>query len=174
MIVETERLVLRRFTLADADFMLALMNDPAWLRFIGDRGIRTNDDARDYIQSSLLAGYERFGFGMYVTELKESGLAIGICGLLKKPALKDVDLGFAFLPKFWGKGYAFESASAVLALGKNSFGLTRIVAVTSPDNYNSIKVLEKLGFKFEQMLRLTEAAPEIKLFACEQERVPSE
>jgi len=164
-VLETIRLILRRLSIEDADFILELVNEPSWLRFIGDKGVRSIADARDYILKGPVESYERFGFGLYLVELKENGTPIGICGLIKRASLKDVDLGFAFLPKFWGNGYAYESASAVMAYGKSAFGLNRIVAVTTPDNHSSIKVLEKLGFKFEQMVRLSVDAPEIKLFA---------
>lgn len=166
-VVETERLTLRRLETGDAEFILALLNDPSFLRFIGDKGVRTVDDARDYILNGPVASYERFGFGLYLTERKDDGVPIGICGLLKREALKDVDVGFAFLPQFWSKGYAFESASAVMAYGRNVLGLTRIVAITSPDNEASVRLLSKLGMKFESMVRLSEDSPEIRLFASD-------
>ncbi|HEY6189520.1 MAG TPA: GNAT family N-acetyltransferase [Pyrinomonadaceae bacterium] len=164
-VLETERLILRRLTVEDGEFILELVNDPAWLRFIGDKGVRTLDDARDYILKSIVTMYERLGFGLYLTELKGEGIPIGICGLIKRDALEDVDIGFAFLPKFRGEGYAYESASAVMAYGKRTFGLQRIVAITNPDNYVSARLLEKLGFKFERMIKLSDDSPEIKLFA---------
>ncbi|HLE68485.1 MAG TPA: GNAT family N-acetyltransferase [Vicinamibacteria bacterium] len=166
-VVETERLTLRRLELGDAEFILGLLNDPSFLRFIGDKGVRTLDDAREYISNGPVASYERFGFGLYLTERKEDRVPIGICGLLKRESLKDVDVGFAFLPQFWSKGYAFESASAVMAYGRNVLGLTRIVAVTSPDNDASIRLLSKLGLKFESMVRLSEESPEIRLFGSD-------
>ncbi|MFN2453379.1 MAG: GNAT family N-acetyltransferase [Pyrinomonadaceae bacterium] len=164
-VLETERLILRRLTVEDGEFILELLNDPAWLRFIGDKGVRTLDDARNYILQSPVAMYERLGFGLYLTELKNEGVPIGICGLIKRDSLEDVDIGFAFLPKFWGKGYAYESAAAVMAYGKRTFGLNRIVAITTPDNYDSAKLLEKLGFRFERMLKLSDDSAEIRLFA---------
>jgi len=166
-VVETERLTLRRLELGDAEFILGLLNDPSFLRFIGDKGVRTLDDAREYISNGPVASYERFGFGLYLTERKEDRVPIGICGLLKRESLEDVDVGFAFLPQFWSKGYAFESASAVMAYGRNVLGLTRIVAVTSPDNDASIRLLSKLGLKFESMVRLSEESPEIRLFGSD-------
>jgi RimJ/RimL family protein N-acetyltransferase len=114
-----------------------------------------------------IASYERFGFGLYLTGLKESGEPIGICGLLKRDTLQDVDVGFAFLPKFWGQGYAAESASAALRHGKSAFGLRRIVAITDPDNQASIRTLEKIGFRFEGRIRLTDESPEVNLYAWE-------
>ena len=160
-------MTLRRLETGDAEFILGLLNDPSFLRFIGDKGVRTLDDAREYISNGPVASYERFGFGLYLTERKEDRVPIGICGLLKRESLKDVDMGFAFLPQFWSKGYAFEAASAVMAHGRNVLGLGRIVAITSPDNEASIRLLEKLGLKFESMARLSEDSPEIRLFASE-------
>lgn len=166
-VVETERLILRRLTVEDSEFILALLNDPLWLRFIGDKGMRTLDDARDYILKNLVAMYERLGFGLYLTELKGSGVSIGICGLIKKDSLEDVDLGFAFLQEFRGKGYAYESASAVMEYGRSSFGLSRIVAIASPDNFDSAKLLEKLGFRFERMVKLADDSESVSLFASD-------
>ena len=162
--LETERLVLRRLSRGDAPFLLELLNEPSFLRYIGDKGVRTPDDARRYIEAGPLASYERFGFGLLRVELKESGEPIGMCGLLKRDALPDVDVGFAFLPRFWSKGYAFESASAVLAHARDALGLRRVLAITSPDNEASIRLLGKLGFRFERMTRVPEDGPEVKLF----------
>jgi RimJ/RimL family protein N-acetyltransferase len=167
IVLETERLILRRLEIGDAEFILGLLNDPSFLRFIGDKGVRTLDDARRYISDGPIASYERFGFGLYLTERKDDGAPIGICGLLKRESLADVDVGFAFLPRFWSKGYAFEAASAVMAHGRNVLGLGRIVAITSPDNEASIRLLEKLGMRFESMVRLSEDSSEIRLFASE-------
>ncbi len=164
-VLETDRLVLRRMSADDAPFILELVNDSSWLRFIGDRGVRTLDDAREYIRKGPVDMYARLGFGLYVTERKADGVPIGICGLLKRESLEDVDLGFANLPGFWGKGYAFESASAVLRLAKSAFGLGRILAITAPDNHSSIRLLEKLGLSFEQIVRFSEDESELKLFA---------
>lgn len=166
-VVETDRLILRRLMVEDSEFILELLNDPSWLRFIGDKGVRTLDDARDYILKTLIAMYERLGFGLYLTELKGEGVPIGICGLIKRDSLEDVDLGFAFLPAFRGKGYAYESASAVVEYGESTFDLNRIVAITSPDNYGSARVLEKLGFNFERMVILPNDAAEVSLFALD-------
>ena len=165
--LETDRLRLRHLTLEDAGFILELVNEPAWLRFIGDRGVRTLEDARNYILTGPLESYQRFGFGLDVVELKADKSSIGICGLIKREALPDVDIGFALLPRYWGNGYALEAASAVLAWGQGELGLHRIVALTNPDNERSIRVLEKLGMRFEQLLWLSEDSPMLKLFAVE-------
>jgi RimJ/RimL family protein N-acetyltransferase len=164
-VIETDRLILRRLSIEDAEFILELVNEPSWLQFIGDKGVRSLEDARDYILSGPVEMYNQFGFGLYLTELKSTGVPIGICGLIKRDSLKDVDIGFAFLPRFWGNGYAYESASAVIEYGRSAFNLRRIVAITLPTNRSSIKVLENIGFKFEQMIRLSEDGPDIKLFA---------
>lgn len=165
IVLETDRLILRRIAVDDAAFILGLMNEPSWLQYIGDRGVRTLDDARDYILKGPVDMYGRLGFGLYLVALKDSHTPIGICGLLRRDTLEDVDIGFAFLPGYWGQGYAYESASAVLAYGRRSLGLGRVLAITSPDNYRSIKLLEKMGFAFDRMARLTADAPDSKLFA---------
>jgi RimJ/RimL family protein N-acetyltransferase len=164
-VVETERLVLRWLTVEDAEFILELVNEPSWLQFIGDKGVRTLDDAREYILRGPMEMYDRMGFGLYLTELKEASVPIGICGLIKRASLEDVDIGFALLPRAWGKGYAREAATAVVAYGERAFGLHRIVAITTPTNESSIKLLEKIGFTFERMVRLSAEEPEVKLFA---------
>jgi len=164
-VLETERLALRRLTIDDAEFILELLNDPAFLQYIGDKGVRTHADACRYIETGPMASYARFGFGLYRVELKDSGEPIGICGLLKRDSLPDADIGFALLPRYRSKGYAFESAAAVLVLAGDTLGLKRVLAVTSPDNVASISLLEDLGFRFEGMSRLAEDAPEIKVFS---------
>ena len=163
-LIETPRLVLRHLAPDDAGFILELLNDPAFLRHIGDKGVRNKRQARAYIRNGPMASYDRFGFGLYLVALKD-GAPIGICGLLKRQTLDDVDLGFAFLPHFRALGYAFESAQAVLAHARATRGLTRVLAITSPDNAASIGLLEKLGFSFQRMAQLTPAEPPIKLFA---------
>ena len=165
-VLETDRLVLRWITTDDAPFILALLNEPSWLRFIGDKGVRTVDEARDYILNGPMDMYRRLGFGLYLTERKADGVPIGICGLIKRPGLDDVDIGFAFLPAHWSQGYAFESASAVLEYGRTALGMNRIVAITTPDNLSSIKLLNSVGLKYDQMTRLARDAQEVMLFSC--------
>ena len=164
-VLETDRLLLRQLTIDDAEFILELLNEPSFLHFIGDKGVRTLEDAREYILQGPIASYERHGFGLYLTALKEGAMPIGMCGLLKRESLADVDIGFAFLPRFWSKGYALESALAVKAYGLDILGLKRIVAITNPDNEASIRLLEKLGLKYERLVRMSEAGPEINLYA---------
>jgi RimJ/RimL family protein N-acetyltransferase len=165
-ILETERLVLRELGDNDAPFILQLVNEPSWVRFIGDKGIKTVEAARGYIQKGPVEMYARFGFGLWLVELKEERVPIGICGLIKRESLDDIDIGFAFLPAYWRRGYAFESASATMSYGKNKFGLKRLVAVMAPDNNASDRLLGKLGFRFERMVQLSNGAPEVKLYAA--------
>jgi RimJ/RimL family protein N-acetyltransferase len=164
-VLETDRLTLRWLALEDAPFIFELLNDPSWIRFIGDKGIRTLGDARDYIVKGPGDMYARLGFGLYLTLRKEDGAPIGLCGLIKRDTLDDVDVGFAFLPRAWGQGYAREATAAVIAHGKAAFHLKRLVAITSPDNVRSGHLLENLGFHLERMIRLNVGDPEIKLFA---------
>lgn len=162
---ETDRLILRRLTPEDAPFIFELVNEPSWIKFIGDRGVRTLDDARTYIRKGPIAMYEAFGFGLYAAQRKPDGALIGLCGLIKREFLKDFDLGFAFLPQHWGQGYAREAAAAVLTHAREAFGLERVVAITSLDNERSIKLLESLGFQFESVIKLSEKDPGTRLFA---------
>jgi RimJ/RimL family protein N-acetyltransferase len=145
-VLETERLRLREFGPGDSEFILELLNDPDWKRFIGDRGIRTLEDARGYIERGPMAMYARLGFGLYRVALKEGDVPIGMCGLIKRDSLEHVDLGFAFLPAYRGQGYAYESALAVRDYGVEILQLERIVAITSPENDTSGKLLLRLGF----------------------------
>ena len=165
-ILETERLALRQFTAEDAPFILTLVNEPSFIRNIGDRGVRSLEDAQRYIETGPVSSYARNGFGLYLVQLKESGESIGMCGLIKRPALDDVDIGYAFLPAFGSKGYAVESALAVKEQAR-SLNLKRLVAIVDPANNGSIRVLEKIGMQFEKMMRLSADDIELKLFATD-------
>jgi len=149
-VLTTDRLVLRHLSPDDAPFILRLLNEPSWLEFIGDRGVHTVADAERYIETGPVEMYGRLGFGLYHVRLTASDEPIGMCGLLKRETLDDVDLGFAFLPEFWGKGYAREASAAVLSYARNWLGLSRIVAITTPNNDASRRLLEKLGFELER------------------------
>ena len=164
-VLETERLVLRRFTVEDDAFILELLNDPDWLRYIGDRNVRTLEDARAYILKVPAAMHAKFGHSLDLVELKEGGTPIGMCGLIKRDTLPDVDIGFAFLPRYRRKGYALESARAVLDYGGNVLGLARIVAITTLDNRDSSRVLGKLGMRFETTIRMPGDEGELLLYA---------
>ncbi|MVM34708.1 GNAT family N-acetyltransferase [Spirosoma sp. HMF4905] len=162
--LETERLLLDKLTVEDAPFMLELLNTPLWLTFIGDRGVRTLEDARKYILNGAIKSYEQFGFGPFLIRLKSSETPVGMCGLFKRDTLEDIDIGFAFLPDSIGKGYGFEAATAVMTYARDVLSATRIVGITNPDNQNSIHLLEKLGFHFERRVHLS-AGDEVLLFA---------
>lgn len=154
IVLETERLSLRRMAAADAAFILALLNEPGFRRNIGDRGVKSIEDACRYIANGPQKSYEDHGFGLYAVDLKETGAPIGICGLIKRESLDDVDIGFAFLERYWSQGYGHESAAAVMKQGQSAHGLRRIVAVSAPHNTGSIRILEKLGLRFERMIRM--------------------
>jgi RimJ/RimL family protein N-acetyltransferase len=163
-ILETPRLALRSLSVDDAAFYLRLVNEPSWLQYIGDKGVRSLDDARAAISTGPVAQFERLGFSHYMVERKEDGVAMGLCGLIKREALDDIDIGYAFLPEYWGRGYAFEAASAVLEYGNRVVGLPRIVAIVSPDNHRSSALLEKMGLKFERTLTLKDNGEPTSLF----------
>jgi [ribosomal protein S5]-alanine N-acetyltransferase len=163
-VIESQRLGLRELRLDDAEFIVRLLNEPGFLRFIGDKGVRTLDDAREYLSKGPLESYRRHGFGLYLVSLRQDGAPIGICGLVKRDSLVDPDVGFAFLEAHWSKGYAVESAAAVLRYGRETLGIERIVAITAVENRGSIAVIEKIGLTFERLVRLGDDAKDLKLF----------
>jgi ribosomal-protein-alanine N-acetyltransferase len=164
VVCESARLVLRRLTLDDADFIVELLNDPGWLQYIGDKHVRSADDARAYIAAGPQAMVARHGFGLDVVERKPDGLRLGLCGLIKRDTLDDLDLGFAFLPAARGMGYAREASLAALAHGARTFGLARCAAITSMDNVRSIRLLESIGFAFERVIRMSPDDPGTNLY----------
>lgn len=151
----------------DAPFILELLNEPAFLQNIGDRGVRTIADAGLYIRNGPIASYEKFGFGLYLVELKDGLTPVGICGLLKRDFLEDADIGFAFLQRFWSNGYAYESALAVMDYGYRVLGLKRILAVTAPHNQGSMRVLEKIGLRFEKFVSMPGVEEPSRLFSSD-------
>jgi RimJ/RimL family protein N-acetyltransferase len=165
LVIQTERLNLRWLENADADFILDLLNQPSWLEYIGDRGVRNLDDARDYINNGPLAMIAQHGFGLYLVELGSSGKAIGLCGLLKRESLDDPDIGFAFLPEYCGQGYAGEAAQACVAYARDEIGLKRLVAITLPNNRNSIRLLTSLGMDYEKDVILPHGDELLQLFS---------
>lgn len=165
-VLQTQRLVLRHLGAADAPFILRLLNEPSWLQNIGDRGVRTLADAQHYIETGPVEMYRRLGFGLNQVRLRASDEPIGMCGLLRREALPDVNLGFAFLPEFWGNGYARESAAAVMSYAGSVLGLARIVAIVARHNEASRRVLEKLGFTFERLVQLETGGEELLLYAA--------
>jgi RimJ/RimL family protein N-acetyltransferase len=164
-VLETPRLIVRRLEANDAAFILELLNEPSWIENIGDRDIHSPDDARRYLDNGPLAMYLERGFGLYLVALKSTLDPVGICGLIKRETLADVDLGFALLERYWGHGYAFEAASAVMAYEPKVIGLSRVVAIATPSNHRSVSLLEKLGFRFEQPIRLDGDGEALALYA---------
>jgi [ribosomal protein S5]-alanine N-acetyltransferase len=166
-VLETERLALRQFSPGDAPFVLGLFNDAAFLRFIGDKRVRTEEDAIAYIEREYIASYRRNGFGPYCVMLKTEPVAIGMCGLLRRDWLPDTDLGYAFLPAYWRNGYAVEAAKAVVDYAVSTLGMARVVAITDPENLDSMKVLTRVGFAPAGIIRKAESEPPLNLFSFE-------
>jgi [ribosomal protein S5]-alanine N-acetyltransferase len=166
-VLTTPRLTLRHLSLEDAAFMLELLNEKPFLENIGDRGVRNIQDAKAYLAKGAIASYQDFGFGLYAVERKDSAELIGICGLSKRESLDHPDLGFALLQKFCGQGYAQESAEAVMHYARKTLNLRRIEAITKPQNRDSIRLLQKLGFKFEKTIRMPNEKDRTSLFASE-------
>ena len=167
-IIETQRLSLHELSADCSDdvaFILRLLNEPSFLKNIGDRGVHSLEDTYNYLRIGPMASYRANGFGLYRVQVKASGATAGMCGLVKRATLQDVDLGYALLPEFCGQGYAVEAATAVLADARARLRIDRIVAITDPRNQASVRVLEKLGFSYEKMVQLTPDAIELKLFA---------
>ena len=165
LVIQTERLLLRPFTLDDAPFVLTLLNEPSFLDFIGDKQVRNLEDARQYILTGPIASYQQKNFGLLLVELRDAPTPIGMCGLLKREDLPDPDIGFAFLPDYWGRGFAFEAAVAVMKDARKRLNLNQILAIVNPDNDASIKLLERLGLKFDRM------RGDVKLYALPNQAV---
>jgi ribosomal-protein-alanine N-acetyltransferase len=163
-IFETERLILRQFELTDAKFIVELVNSPGWLEFIGDRNIKTEEDAVNYLQSGPMKSYQDRGFGLSMVETKE-GTPIGMCGILKRDNLENPDIGFAFLPEFMGRGYAFEIVKATLTYAKTKLNFEIVLAITVPTNKKSIMLLEKIGLRFKQTIYMPDKNEELMLFS---------
>ena len=163
--LETTRLRIRRITADDAPFILELLNDPAFLRYIGDKSVRSLEDARKYIAEGPVASHATFGFGLDLVTRKSDGVPIGICGLLKRETLPEPDIGFAYLAPYCGAGYGHEAAECSLRHARDVLGVPRVLAITSPDNTASIHLLDKLGFVFERLTALSPGAHEVKLFS---------
>lgn len=153
-ILQTQRLNLREYTLEDASFILKLVNTPGWLTFIGDRNVHSIEDAKTFLTNSIIKSYKENGYGLWMIQLQEDKTPIGMCGLVNREALEDVDVGFALLPEFAKKGYAFEAANATVEFAKNSLEIEKIVGITNAKNKHSIALLNKLGMYFEKEVQL--------------------
>lgn len=166
IITETERLLISKFTLDDAPFFMELVNSPHWIKYIGERHIKTIAEAKEAIENGHLKSYHENGFGFYKLLLKEeNNKPIGTCGLIKRKTLEHVDIGFAMLPEYEGKGFGYESSLAIITLAKKQFELDKIVAITLEHNANSIKLLKKLGLSFEKYVKPFDDGEELLLFA---------
>lgn len=166
VVAETERLLLVKVTLDDAPFFVKLMNSPKWIRYIGDRNIRTTEDAKAHLKRTILKSYKESGYGFYKVLLKqEKNKVIGISGIVKREQLNDPDIGFGFLPKYEGKGFGYESSQAILKLARDTFKLEKISAITVAENTNSIKLIEKLGLIYQKRVKPFEEDEELLLFA---------
>jgi ribosomal-protein-alanine N-acetyltransferase len=166
-ILETERLVLREFTIDDTDFIINLLNTPGWLKFIGDRQVRTEEQAKAYLLNGPIKSYRENGFGLCMVELKHDGTAIGMCGLLKREYLESPDIGFAFMPDFSGMGYAFEITEALVTYARKTLMLSSLMAITMQTNKSSIRLLEKTGFRFMKNIASPSVGGELMLFSLE-------
>lgn len=162
--VTTARLRLREFTMDDAGFVLRLLNEPSFIANIADRGVRSIPDAERYLAEGPMASYARHGFGLWMVEVLEGDTPAGMCGLIRRDGLADADIGYAFVPEHWGAGLAGEAATATLALARERFGLGRVVAIVSAGNDRSVKVLERLGFADEGVVRLKEDGEPLRFF----------
>ncbi len=164
ILINTERLYLRRMTPDDNDFILELLNTPNWKRFIGDRGVDTLESASEYLIEKVIPAYDKFGFGFYVIERREDNMRVGNCGLIRREGLDHVDIGYSLLEKFEGHGYAFEAAQAVLNYGFSVHKLEHIVAIVLAENHRSIHLIKKLGLKYESTINLPGDDEELMLF----------
>ena len=156
-ILETERLTLREFDLSDAKFTLQLLNTPAWLKFIGDKNVHNNQEAEGYLTNGPITSYKKNGFGLWLVSLKESNKAIGMCGLIKRDYLEEIDIGFALMPEYEGLGYGLEMAKATMSYSRKILRIDKVVAITNENNSASIKLLNKIGLQLEKTVETPEA-----------------
>ena len=167
--LETERLLLRPFTPDDSDFILELLNTEGWIKYIGDRNIKTNEQARDYLENGPLKSYQTHGFGLSLVQLKINNKSIGMCGLIKRDYLEHPDIGFAFLPGYTGMGYAYEVVKKTIQYAMNELQKENILAITLPENSSSIKLLKKIGFKYEKNFITNDTHEELSLYSINKE-----
>ena len=165
--LDTDRLKISKLSYGDCDFIHTLVNEPAFKRYIGDRGVRSLDDAREYLRKGPISSYSNNGYGLFLVCRKDDGIPLGICGLVKRDHFAFPDLGFAFLKQYWAKGYACESSRAVITHARQRLGLRHIIAVASKDNDSSLGLLEKLGFQFEEMIRMPGETKDICQYALD-------
>jgi RimJ/RimL family protein N-acetyltransferase len=167
ILLDTQRLTLRCLHNDDAPFVLKQLNQPSFIQFIGDRRVRTVEQARGYITNGPVHSYTEHGYGLLLVQLKSSATPLGICGLVKREYFPDPDIGFAFLPAYWSQGFALEAASAVIAHAFTTLAMRRILAIVQPDNAPSIKLLRKLKFAGERPFKSAAEADNLLLLACQ-------
>lgn len=165
-VLQTERLLLRWFDERDAAFVLELVNEPSWIANIGDRNVRTLDDARAWIRDKLVSSYWLHGHGLWAVERRGDGELLGMCGLVQRDALPAADVGYAFVPRFWGQGYAREAAGASLRYAFDVLGKRRVLAIVTPENERSIRVLEAIGMARAGIHRAEGEGIDLALFAA--------
>lgn len=163
-ILETERLVLRELNEDDTSFIIELLNSAGWLKYIGDRNVKSLEQAREYLVNGPIKSYKDNGYGLSLVELKNEKIPIGLCGIIKRDTLEFPDIGYALLPMYFGQGYAFEIANQVLVYAKNDLKMIELLAITTPDNESSIKLLGKLGFSFQRFMKTQDDSGDLRLF----------
>lgn len=163
-ILETERLVLRELNEDDTSFIVELLNSEGWLKYIGDRNVKSVEQAREYLVNGPIKSYKDNGYGLSLVELKNEKIPIGLCGIIKRDTLEFPDIGYALLPMYFGQGYAFEIANQVLVYAKNDLKMIELLAITTPDNESSIKLLGKLGFSFQRFMKTPDDSGDLRLF----------
>lgn len=164
-ILETERLQLRPFSLEDGEFILELLNTEGWIKYVGDRNVKTIEQARAYLENGPLKSYRINGFGLSLVQLKADNKPIGMCGLLKRDYLDHLDIGFAFLPGYMGKGYAYEVARKIIDDGFARLHLEKILAITLPENFSSVRLLKKIGFEYVKKIITPDTGEELLLYS---------
>ena len=168
-IIETERLLLRPFTIDDTNFILELLNTEGWVKYIGDRNVKTKEQATAYLEKGPLKSYQTNGFGLSLVQLKADKTPIGMCGLVKRDYLDHYDIGFAFLPAYTGKGYAYEISIKIIEYGLNELRLEKILAITLPENISSVRLLKKIGFSYVRNFLSKDTKEELSLYFIEKE-----
>jgi RimJ/RimL family protein N-acetyltransferase len=164
-VLETERLRLKQFTFDDIPFVIELLNSPGWLQFIGDRNVRTPEQAKSYLENGPLKSYALNGYGLCLVERKDDGQPVGMCGILNREALDSPDIGFAFLPAFHGQGYALEIAQATIDDARETWGVSKLAAVVLEANTRSIRLLEKIGLSYVRPIQFPGSEDKLLLYS---------
>ena len=168
-LLETERLILRRFTVHDTAFIIELLNTEGWIKYIGEKNVKTSEEARAYLENGPLKSYRNNGFGLALVELKEDHVPIGMCGLISRDYLDHLDVGFAFLPNYTGHGYAFEIVTKTIEYAFDELRQEKLLAITLPQNYSSIKLLTKIGFTFSRKVIAPDTNEELCLYSIDRD-----